>query len=66
MVEILVKRKTGYNSPYPKSGVPCSAETFAQAGSSVLRMNFSGKNPALRVATIRYRQACPPKSNRQK
>jgi len=32
-------------------------ETFVQAESSVLRMKFSGKSPALRVAAFRYRSA---------
>jgi len=40
---------------YPKGGVSCFADTFVQAESSVLRMKFSGKNPALRVAAKRYR-----------
>jgi len=46
------KRKTPYNSTYPKGGVSCSKDTFVQAESSVLRMKFSGKNPALRVAAF--------------
>jgi len=45
------------NSTYPKGGVSCSADTYVQAESSVLRMKFSGKNPALRVAANRYLQA---------
>jgi len=48
------KRKTPYNSTYPKGGVSCSKDTFMQAESSVLRMKFCGKNPALRVAAKRY------------
>jgi len=47
-------RSTGYNSTYPKGGVSFSADTFVQAESSVLRMKFCGKNPALRVAAKRY------------
>ncbi len=50
------ERITGYNSTYPKGGVSCSKDTFVQAESSVLRMKFSGKNPALRVAAKRYVQ----------
>jgi len=42
------------NSTYPKGGVSCSADTFVQAESSVLRMKFCGENPALRVAANRY------------
>jgi hypothetical protein len=45
------------NSTYPKGGVSCSADSFVVAESSVLRMKFSGKNPALRVAANRYKQA---------
>jgi len=45
--------KTAYNSTYPKGGVPCSKDTFAQGESSVLRMKFSGKSPVLRVAAKR-------------
>ena len=41
------------NSTYPKGGVSCFADSFVQAESSVLRMKFSGKNPALRVAAKR-------------
>jgi len=50
------KRKTGYNSTYPKGGVWCFADTFVQAESSVLRMKFRGKSPALRVAANRWLQ----------
>jgi hypothetical protein len=49
-------RKTPYNSTYPKGGVSCSADTFVVAESSVLRMKFSGKNPALRVAAKRWQK----------
>ena len=42
------------NSTYPKGGESCSADTFVQAESSVLRMKFSGKSPALRVAANLY------------
>ena len=43
------------NSTYPKGGVSCFADSFVVAESSVLRMKFSGKNPALRVAAKRYK-----------
>ena len=46
-------RKAAYNSTYPKGGVSCFADSFVVAESSVLRMKFSGKNPALRVAAKR-------------
>jgi len=41
------------NSTYPKGGVSCFTDSFVQAESSVLRMKFSAKNPALRVAAKR-------------
>ncbi len=53
MKSYIDKRKTGTNN-YPKGGVSCFADSFGVAQSSVLRMNFSGKNPALRVAAKRY------------
>jgi hypothetical protein len=43
-----------HNSTYPKGGVSYSKDTFVQAESSVLRMKFCGKNPALRVAANRW------------
>ena len=43
------------NSTYPKGGVSCFADTFVQTESSVLRMEFSFKNPALLVAAKRYK-----------
>jgi len=50
------QRTAATNSTYPKGGVSCFAETFVQAESSVLRMKFCGKSPALRVAANRYGQ----------
>jgi hypothetical protein len=47
------KEQRRHNSTYPKGGVSCFADTFGQAENSVLRMKFSGKNPALRVAANR-------------
>jgi hypothetical protein len=49
-------RKAAHNSTYPKGGVSCSKGSFVVAESSVLRMKFSGKSPALRVAANRYAQ----------
>ena len=45
------------NSGFAIAGVPCSADTFVQGGSSVLRMNFSAKisrhrNPPNRYAPL--------------
>ena len=51
------ERKAAHNSSYPKGGVWFFADTFLQAESSVLRMKFSGKNPALRVAANRWQTA---------
>jgi len=48
------KESRTHNSTYPKGGVSCFADAFVQAESSVLRMKFSAKNPALRVAAKRY------------
>ena len=45
------------NSTYPKGGVSWFVERFVVAESLVLRMKFSAKNPALRVAAKRYLQA---------
>jgi len=45
------------DSTYPKDAISCFVNTFVQAESSVLRMKFSGKNPALRVAANRLTQA---------
>jgi NADP-dependent 3-hydroxy acid dehydrogenase YdfG len=51
-----MERSPAGNSTYPKGGVSCSADSFVQAESSVLRMKFRGKSPALRVAAKRYKQ----------
>ena len=56
-------RSTGHNSTYPKGGVSCFSDTFVQAESSVLRIKFSGKNPALRVAAKRYLQGLGDSAN---
>ena len=50
---LFAKSITAGNSTYPKGGVSCFADTFVQAEKSALRMKFSGKNPALRVAANR-------------
>ncbi|MDZ7897538.1 MAG: hypothetical protein U5N85_05865 [Arcicella sp.] len=46
-------KKPTHNSTYPKGGISYFADSFVVAESSVLRMKFSGKNPALRVAAKR-------------
>jgi hypothetical protein len=53
---IETKRSTTGNSTYPKGGVSCSKDSFVVAENSVLRIKFSGKNPALRVAAKRWKQ----------
>jgi hypothetical protein len=55
------RRTTTANSGLAKGGVSCFVETFVQGSTFVLRMNFSGKNPALRQAAKRYMQ-CYEKS----
>ena len=45
---------TTANSGLAKGGVSCFVETFVVNQTFVLRMNFCGKNPALRQATTRY------------
>lgn len=41
-------------STYPKGGVSCYADSFVIKESLYLRIKFSGKNPALRLAAKRY------------
>jgi len=50
-----MKRRASANSGLAKGGVSCSVETFVQAQTFVLRINFCAKNPALRQAANRYR-----------
>jgi hypothetical protein len=45
--------KTGYNSTYPKGGVPYSNDSFVVNKTLVFQMKFCGKIPALRVAAKR-------------
>jgi len=51
-----VESTTG-NSTFAIGGVSCSADTFVVAESFVLRIKFSGKNPAHRKSAKRYRAA---------
>ena len=44
------------NSTFAIGGVSCSADSFVVAESFVLRIKFSGKNPAHRKSAKRYRQ----------
>ena len=57
MTNNLDDRTAAANSTYTQGGVLCSADTFVGIESSVLRINFSAKNPALRVAAKRWAQA---------
>ena len=45
-----------HNSTLAIGGVSCSADTFVVKESSVLRINFCGKNPAHRKSAKRYEQ----------
>ncbi len=42
------------NSTFAIGGVSCSADSFVVAESFVLRIKFSGKNPAHRKSAKRY------------
>ena len=47
------KRATSANSTFAIGGVPCSADSLEVAESLVLRIKFSGKNPAHRKSANR-------------
>ena len=55
----MVKRpkKTLHNSTFAIGGASCSADSLEVAESFVLRIKFSGKNPAHRKSANRYLQA---------
>jgi hypothetical protein len=44
------------NSTFAIGGVSCSADNFVQTESFVLRIKFSGKNPAHRKSAKRWQQ----------
>ena len=46
-------RKTAYNSTFAIGGVSCSVDSLVVAESFVLRIKFSGKNPAHRKSAKR-------------
>jgi len=50
------RRKTPYNSSYPKGGLSCSKDSFVINQTLVFQIEFCGKSPALRVAAERYSQ----------
>ena len=47
------QRSTAANSTFAIGGVSCSADSFVVAESFVLRIKFSGKNPAHRKSANR-------------
>jgi hypothetical protein len=53
----LTERSPADNSTFAIGGVSCSADSLVVAESSVLRIKFSGKNPAHRKSAKRYCQA---------
>ncbi len=53
---LTAERKPTANSTFAIGGVTCSAETFVQGGSSVLRMNFIAKTSRHRKPPKRYKQ----------
>lgn len=53
-IEILMQRKARtHNSTFAIGGVSCSADSLVVAESFVLRIKFSGKNPAHRKSAKR-------------
>jgi len=49
------KESRTHNSTFAIGGVPCSADSLVVAESFVLRIKFSGKNPAHRKSAKRYK-----------
>jgi hypothetical protein len=52
-----MNRKAAYNSRFAKAGVSCFYDSEVLNSSFVLLMKFSAKNPRLRKAAKRYKQA---------
>ena len=50
----MTENRPAYNSTFAIGGVSCSVDSLVQAESFVLRINFSGKNPAHRKSAKRY------------
>jgi hypothetical protein len=48
-----MKRKTPYNSTYPKGGGLCSKDSFVVNQTLVFQIKFCGESPALLVAAKR-------------
>ena len=57
------ERSTACNSTFAIGGVSCSADGFVLAESFVLRIKFSGKNPAHRKSAKRYRKPYDDRAN---
>ena len=51
------RQRAAGNSTFAIGGVSFSADSFVVAESFVLRIKFSGKNPAHRKSAKRYQQA---------
>ena len=47
-------KRAAHNSTFAIGGVSCSADSLVVAESFVLRIKFSGKNPAHRKSAKRY------------
>ena len=54
------------NSTFAIGGVSCSADSLMVAESFVLRIKFSGKNPAHRKSANRYLQGYDDRANHQR
>ena len=50
------RKGAAYISTFAIGGVSCSADSFVVAESFVLRIKFSGKNPAHRKTAKRYQK----------
>ena len=55
-VTLRTERRAADNSTFAIGGVSCSADSLVVAESFVLRIKFSGKNPAHRKSAKRYGQ----------
>ncbi len=59
-MEKMGERTASHNSTFAIGGVSCSEDSFVIAESFVLRINFSGKNPAHRKSAKRYPKTVSP------
>ncbi len=58
------KKKAAANNTFAIGGVSCSADSLVVAESFVLRIKFSGKNPAHRKSAKRYKKTIKIKYER--